>query len=255
MISRVGALKTRKKGGGGGGGGGGFSPTSIAGCILWLKADAGVTQSGGAVSQWDDQSGEDNHVAQSTAGRKPTYSASDSEFNNLPSISFDGGDTLFTANSLDYGAQALFLVMKLTANGYIFVHGAVDAADWCYLFSDMNASSQANYGGNTVGKNLAPSWAATASAVSIRQRMDGTVAGNRIAINNSEQSVSNVGANNDFGSATANQPVSIAADNFSVGGEGFSTMKVAEVILYNNDIASVDRDAVEEYLRDKYALY
>src|SRR4051794_13441834 len=39
---------------------------------LWLKADAGVvTNSSGQVSQWQDQSGDNNHASQSNANLQP----------------------------------------------------------------------------------------------------------------------------------------------------------------------------------------
>ena len=42
---------------------GGFELTSVSGLVMWLRNATGV-----AVSQWDDSSGNDNHVTQGTAG-------------------------------------------------------------------------------------------------------------------------------------------------------------------------------------------
>ncbi|MFN7318773.1 MAG: SGNH/GDSL hydrolase family protein, partial [bacterium] len=48
-------------------------PTDIANCVLWLKADTGITQgtATGRVSAWADQSGAGNHFAQGTANKQP----------------------------------------------------------------------------------------------------------------------------------------------------------------------------------------
>jgi len=44
---------------------------------LWLDAadDSTITESGGAVSQWDDKSGNGRHVTQGTPANRPTYNA------------------------------------------------------------------------------------------------------------------------------------------------------------------------------------
>lgn len=77
-----------------------FSPLSLS-PTLWLDAsNAGsITSSGGAVSQWSDLSGNNNHCTQSTAGAKPTTGATTQ--NGLNVIDFDGGsDFLDYATSL-----------------------------------------------------------------------------------------------------------------------------------------------------------
>lgn len=50
-----------------------FVPTDIAGCILWLRADMGITLAGADVSAWADQSGTAHHVV--TGGNRPEYVA------------------------------------------------------------------------------------------------------------------------------------------------------------------------------------
>jgi hypothetical protein len=70
---------------------------STAGCVLWLRADQGVTQVANAVSQWNDQSGTgdaNKHVVQATGTAKPTLAAVSATYNNRSTISFDGGDSL-----------------------------------------------------------------------------------------------------------------------------------------------------------------
>lgn len=51
-----------------------WAPTDISGMLFWLKADAITGLSDGDdVSQWDDSSGNGNHLKQGTAANKPHY--------------------------------------------------------------------------------------------------------------------------------------------------------------------------------------
>ena len=74
----------------------GWSAIPASGMVLWLKADAIVgTADGGDVPIWEDVSGNMRMFSQDTDPAKiPTYVASDSDFNNMPTIRFDGGDKL-----------------------------------------------------------------------------------------------------------------------------------------------------------------
>ncbi len=62
-----------------------WKPTDISGCVLWLRSDLGVTQSGGLVSQWADQSGNNNHLTQTVEAKKPIYTAGSPSY-----LDFDG---------------------------------------------------------------------------------------------------------------------------------------------------------------------
>ncbi|MDR2675382.1 MAG: LamG domain-containing protein [Opitutaceae bacterium] len=60
------------------------------GLRLWLKADAGVVTDGaGKISQWQDQSGRNNHASQGTAGARPQVAPSVTA-GGLPAVRFDG---------------------------------------------------------------------------------------------------------------------------------------------------------------------
>ena len=62
--------------------------TVTDGLQFWLKADAGVTASGGKVSAWKDQSGKGNDALQSDVDLQPTL-VSDGG-NGKPAVRFDG---------------------------------------------------------------------------------------------------------------------------------------------------------------------
>jgi hypothetical protein len=73
---------------------------SLISTALWLDAaDAStITESGGAISQWNDKSGNSRNVAQDTALRRPTYTFAG--LNGLNIITFNGSNNqLFSASA------------------------------------------------------------------------------------------------------------------------------------------------------------
>jgi len=77
-----------------------WNPSNKSGLLFWFKADSGVTQSSGLVSQWNDNSANLYHGTAS-GGQRPTYNAA--ALNGLPTISFPSGTWLDFA-----GSNALF---------------------------------------------------------------------------------------------------------------------------------------------------
>ncbi len=90
------------------------TPPAFGTLLLWLDANAGVTQTNGFVSQWEDQSGNNNNVSQNTLASQPTYHASGAgPAGGLPYLSF--GNT-----ASNYFSTDVFLdntLSNLTANG------------------------------------------------------------------------------------------------------------------------------------------
>jgi len=93
-----------------------FKPTDIAGCKLWLRADQGITLNGGNVSGFDDFSGGNFHASQAAAISQPLFNASDPDFNNKPSITFDGINDYLWRNNTDFNITGktltTYIVMK-----------------------------------------------------------------------------------------------------------------------------------------------
>jgi|GEM_PF-3266338 len=96
-------------------------PTTITGCKLWLKADAGVYNDAGTtlatngqtVQQWNDQSGNGNNATQSTSGSRPTYQTG--VLNSKPVIRLDGTDDSMQVPSMTVGS--LMVVHKYRTSG------------------------------------------------------------------------------------------------------------------------------------------
>jgi len=86
---------------------------------LWLDAaDAStITESGGAVSQWDDKSGNNRHVTQAPPANQPTFTAN--AVNGKSAVDFGGNDALSNANAAlqrNLSGSSIFSVSNLDVN-------------------------------------------------------------------------------------------------------------------------------------------
>jgi len=92
-----------------------FSPTDFSNLELWLDAADGdtITESGGALSQWDDKSGNVRHATQGTGALQPIYTTG--LLNGLPGIVFDDSDDFMALASqpiIGTTARTLFFVAR-----------------------------------------------------------------------------------------------------------------------------------------------
>jgi hypothetical protein len=102
-----------------------FTPATLTGVLVWLKADAGTfqdsalttpaTADAAPVGGWVDQSGSGNDLLQATAGLRPTLQTG--ELDTRPVIRFDGSDDFLEATFGAASAQPnhLFIVVKQLA--------------------------------------------------------------------------------------------------------------------------------------------
>src|SRR5690606_25004113 len=74
--------------------------TELADCVLWLRADLGVTVTGSGVSLWEDQSGSGNDFSQSTDASRPPLIASEPGLNGHAAVHFDDLATYLTRTSV-----------------------------------------------------------------------------------------------------------------------------------------------------------
>jgi hypothetical protein len=88
-----------------------WTPADIT-TALWLDAaDAStITESGGAVSQWDDKSGNSRNAAQGTPANRPVYPGTG--LNGKSTIDFDGSNDVLTA-TLSTGLSSSFAVFAV----------------------------------------------------------------------------------------------------------------------------------------------
>jgi hypothetical protein len=86
--------------------------------VLWLRADAGVTESSGSVSAWSDQSGNALNAVQATGSLQPTFVASTTAMNNQPSLTFTTTELIAVPDNdlLDDGVNFSFFLALRTPN-------------------------------------------------------------------------------------------------------------------------------------------
>lgn len=118
-----------------------WTPKSISGLQLWLRADLGITI-GTGVSAWADQSGTgdaNKNVTQAVAGLQPAYSTANAGLNNQPALSFTGSQLLQSGVWASALPQPLTIMVvgRLTTAGK-YVCDSINGAVQCGMFDSAN---------------------------------------------------------------------------------------------------------------------
>jgi hypothetical protein len=238
-----------------GGGGAVPVPKTIAGLVLWLKADEGPDQTSGgsAITTWTDQSDEGNDFTQ-TGTKRPTIETN--ELNSLPVIRFDGVDDFLEADTQVFDVTkdyTIFAVAKspntfdssaeiigsMTSSGGVFLawHSAYSNS----IFGSITGSLDAYH--SSLSANTWHYLTLTVDSVTgangpVSLRMDGSLGSN--------------------GGPSADKARSANNANTSVGGTTSSSLllagDIAEILVYESALSSDDVTTVEDYITDKYGL-
>jgi hypothetical protein len=228
-----------------------------SGLSLWLKADAGVTLSGSNVTGWADQSGNGNN-ASANSGQEPTFASSFS--NSKPAIEFNGTTQIMQiadANSLDFLTTSSFIVLKYigqgTGNNIVYFKNAnagSPAGPAMYGLVGANGDNLVSFSVNVGG------WADYETSISIANAVPKILS---MTYDGTDQNVySNGGISNTFSIvgniATSTGLFQIGGYNQSFGASEYFYGQIAEVIMYNRAVTGAERQQVEAYLMDKYAI-
>ena len=235
------------------------------GMVLWLKADEIDLADGAAVTSWKDASGNGHEFVQATSSKQPTFVLSESSFNNMPAVRFDGGDNLglpFTAD-LNTNEFTIFVVPAVssdtndpemiignstspssTAKGWSIAADMQHNNTW-EMFAGVS-SSYANITAatNSVSSSGVPSIlvgqisggnGAGASATQLF-RINGTVIGTATRAYHKDTSETyHIGAGDN-------------ATTYELNGE------IAEIIQFNRALTTTEIQQVEGYLAEKYGI-
>lgn len=222
---------------------------------LWLKADTGVTATGaGAVTEWADQSGQNNHALQTDEAMAPLLVPN--ALNTKPVLRFDGTDdyldVAYSESLAIAGDLASFAVLRVD-----------DFATWRGIW------------GKTVSNLPGPTdyYLVSGTGVPRVYRGDGT-----------STSLGNVDANRAIRAGTylilafdmAGTTLTHYLNGFPIGSgeitavlaDGGGPLKIgtredfvtrlkgdlAELLIYNVALSSTDRDKVFDYLKNKYGI-
>jgi len=219
-----------------------FAPDDIAGLEAWFESDSGITESGGFVTLWENQATSgSNRDLLSAGAERPTYTASDADFNNEPSLSSsDGWRVMASASTWSSSvAQPLtfFLVMKGTGagtGGYVDTH----TTGRCGLLSD-GGDFETYYGGtfpthgSTSGTHLV--WW-TANGASSEVGIDATA-----ALEAASNGTTGLDGLTLFSSPASANPAP-------------TNTKIAALLIYSSALGSSDRGDVLDYLSTKYGI-
>lgn len=220
-----------------------FSPASISGISLWLKADSIAQSDNTAVSSWADSSGNGYTATQGTSGNQPTLQTN--EINGLPVVRFDGSNDYLVSDAPAGGAeQHLFAVIRVTTvanEGETIRSGsAAGALHWRIQYGRNAALNQSTaeigYGDPDITINTA--WL--------------------VSFSFSDSGNAWVSRNNGAADANGTYSSSLTARTSVIGSRDGSAEffhgDIAELITYSAVLSSTDRDAVESYLKTRYGI-
>ncbi len=229
----------------------GVTPPNISNIKFWLRADAGVTLNSGLVSQWTDQSGNGFNAIQNTSTLRPNFQNTP-QFNNMPTIRFDGVDdvltgvtipninseniTMFILSSGDSqtGNMAGLFTIGTIFNGF-FVTRSINTTQAFRIWNNLNEM--------TGSANSAPNAGYSPKLLTFTKEVG--VQG-RLFLNGPQQSTT---TNATFVSSFTNAAYQVGR------APSYSSLKgdIAEIILYNRVLTAPEQQQVEQYLMDKYA--
>ncbi len=203
---------------------------------LWVKSDTGITIVTG-VSQWDDQSGNGNHLTQATGTRQPTVVAA--ALNGIDGIQFDGTSDLMSSPAFTRAAPStVFMVVRpdsWTANDYLFEAGT--AGSFACLQRTATPHMSMLSGAFLDNGNLAVG-----------------AFGLVTCIFNGVSSVFQVQST----AETTGDSGASAANGFTIGARptttGFSNITVMEVVVMDGVASTPQRDEFKAYVLARYNI-
>lgn len=253
----------------------GFLPIDFSGCVLWIYSDAGILKDeSNRVQIFGDQSGNGYDFSELTDDYKPIYVSN--QINGYPAIRFDGindkmievSGNLAIAMNGPNNPLTVFMVVKLApasaSPNYLLLfdkHVDIDCDRMRIVYrklSDISRKPQLGYqsyfsgvlidneflGNNNSILNtwtLQEIWGAAGSSISWIQN------GVSIGIDSGDTSTSPQGTY-----TTTTLGAFRTFDNvYSL----FIEMDLAELIIYNVTLSSLNRTTVRNYLNAKYAIY
>jgi hypothetical protein len=112
-----------------------FTPMDLA-PLVWLRDSFVTTPT--KVSSWDDISGNGNHFTQAVDAARPTYNASDANFNGQPTCTFAGAQVVERALTLGVNALTVFVCARRTTAGARTHIGNNSAARMFVAYTDAS---------------------------------------------------------------------------------------------------------------------
>lgn len=244
-MSRRGGRQSRR----GVGNNGPFRPTLLSGCVLWLRADRGVTKDGSNnVSAWKDQSSAGNNASQATGAKQPLWVNAGSP--GLPVIRFAAsthilsGALAHTGTTLTAFVVANRVTQVTNGSPLDLTKGANDFADNdSTYFNENDATNDGVWrNGSSVVTFAHPAtgtfgvWSMVHDGVNVTARLNGVSQG--------------LGA-----SAGAFGISKYLINGRSVGGgveTALGNYEIGEAIVYSRNLNAAELSRVDKYLRSAW---
>ena len=214
----------------------GLAPDQFSGLSLWLRADMGIVQSGGAVSEWQDQSGNGNHVGQTSAAAQPLLI--ENAIGGKPAVVFDGTDDLLTNGVYVLPGPATYVIVERnlsTPNGGSFFSSEASSRNSGVIMWNNNGIlerySSVPY--NSPTARLLTHWDPNGGSPAAEWYMNGVRTAGQAA------------------------PSGVHVPPFMIGrraNHGFSSGEIAEFIVYNRRLDPYEVNDIALYVRNRYGI-
>ena len=243
-----------------------FTNTTVSGLAVWLKADAGVSHTGGEVDIWSDQSGKGNDVWADSPERRPLLTTATIDTSTVDVLRFDGIDDALTLadtpNGIPQQDHTVFFVTARTGGetedsgnlfGYDRYGGRVNDG-WYYKFSNgavnMESGSGSDYGYQLLG------YAGDNSFLIGEGRFSTAESTASLWIDGGLRDTYTPCLTPLNESSSTGTPFNIAAysDAAGTGYVNFYRGDIAEILVYDRALDTSERDTVRTYLSNKYGI-
>ena len=231
---------------------------------LWLKADAGVILNNSNVSVWQDQSNNGNNAVAKAGG----VTIVNNSLNGKPVLRFNGSSNLITNSFYPTNYNTPITIIAVSRASASTVRGEQPTARYVQIVNDQSDwDFGLTYGGyETENPNFSVCYGKSYDGSDDIESspMGENAIGLAIAINDGSTISSYL---NGTLIGTANSSVwnngGDAVGSFSIGSEVvrninaetfFATCDIAEIIIYNRALTTLQRQEVENYLSNKYAI-
>lgn len=203
-------------------------PSQLAGLQLWCRFNQRITVAGSGVSQWDDQSGNGNHLLQATDTNRPSLEADGT-------ILFDGVDNYLKAAAftLVQPETVYFLGKTITyTSGDRLMDG--HAGNSAGIFQNL-ATTLSVFSGTQL--NSSAKWVLD-NYHALAVVFNG--ASSSVLIDNGVESTGNAGASNMGG---------FTLGAWGTGSTAWGHIQVKEVLVYNTVHTAAEKNSIINYLQ------
>ena len=241
-----------------------FSPTSITGCVLWMDAadSSTITLSSTAITQWNDKSSSGNNFVQATTANSPTIGTS---ANGLPTVYFatDNKQLVSSQNNATTGNASRTVIQVFwcptLSSAYYSVTGTESGANPAQAWGHAkNANSDVTYpfAYSSVGNDVYTFVYSTPNPLVTYAQYDSTAS----SLNSYYATSGATGGTTTVGNFTTKScTFNTTAGVWYLGrrqqaATGSITSHLLEMIHFNKALSTTERQQIESYLVQKWAL-